>query len=234
MDQVAITILIPAKVCMTTRRLFVSLLGALSAGAALRPALATAPPTPPEPPMDPEKWDLDWLDGLRGRHKQVFDCGPFEAEHPPMRVVANWLEAHRTVYGLEHPKVNAVIGIASSAFPINASDALWARYQLGERWKLDDPATQAAATRNFYLDPPADSPLARMSVKALQARGTIFWQCNNALLGVAQRLAKATGEEPGRTYETLRAGLNPGVRVVPAHTMVIGLAQERGCAYEKL
>jgi hypothetical protein len=24
------------------------------------------------------------------------------------------------------------------------------------------------------------------------------------------------------------------VRVVPAHTMVIGLAQERGCAYEKL
>lgn len=219
---------------MTTRRLFVSLLGALTAGAALRPAFATSVPTPPEPPIDPEKWDLGWLDGLRGRHKQVFDCGPFEADFPPLRVVANWLDAHKSVYGLEHPKVNAVVGIASSAFPINASDALWSKYQLGERWKLQDPATATWATRNLYYDPPADSPLARMSVIALQTRGTVFWQCNNALLGVAQRLAKATGEDPGQTYEALRAGLNPGVRLVPAHTMVIGLAQERGCAYEKL
>jgi len=217
-----------------TRRLFVSLLGAFSATAALRPAFAATLPAPSEPAMDPDKWDMGWLDTLRGRHKQVFDCGPFEEDAPPMRVVANWLEAHRTIYGLEYPKVNVVLGIASSAFPINASDALWAKYQLGERWKLHDPATNEWATRNFYLDPPADSPLARMSVKALQAQGAIFWQCNNALLNIAARLARATGEEPGPTYEALRAGLNPGVRLVPAHTMVIGLAQEKGCAYEKL
>jgi len=29
------------------------------------------------------------------------------------------------------------------------------------------------------------------------------------------------------------AGLNPGVRLVPAHTMMIGLVQERGFTYEK-
>jgi hypothetical protein len=51
---------------------------------------------------------------------------------------------------------------------------------------------------------------------------------------VAERLAKATGQEVAATYEELRAGLNPGVRLVPAHTMAIGLVQERGCAYEKL
>jgi hypothetical protein len=221
---------------MPTRRSFVSLLSALSASAALRPAhaLATSLPAPAEPASDPEHWDLSWLNALRGRHRQVFDCGPFQEDLPPLRVVANWLDAHRTVYGLEHPKVNAVIGIAGSAFPINASDALWAKYRLGEGSKLHDPVTHEWATRNFYYDPPADSPFARMSVKSLQARGVIFWQCNNALHGVAARLAKATGQEPGPTYDELRAGLNPGVRLVPAHTMVIGLAQERGCAYEKL
>jgi len=219
---------------MASRRRFVSLLGALSATAALRPGFATALPAAPESPTGPEVWDLSWLDTLRGRHRQVFDCGPFEEEAPPMRMVAAWFESYHSIYGLEHPKVNAILGIASSAFPINASDALWAKYQLGERWKLHDPATKEWATHNFYLDPPADSPLARMSVKALQSRGAIFWQCNNALLHVAARLAKATGQEAGPTYDELRAGLNPGVRLVPAHTMLIGMAQEKGCAYEKI
>ena len=151
-----------------------------------------------------------------------------------MRIVANWLDAHREIYGLEYPRVNAVLGIASSAFPINASDGLWEKYELGERWKLRDPATREWGTHNFYLDPPADSPLARMGVRTLQARGAIFWQCNNALKGVSERLAQATNQPVAAVYDELRAGLNPGVILVPAHTMVIGLAQERGCAYEKL
>jgi hypothetical protein len=32
----------------------------------------------------------------------------------------------------------------------------------------------------------------------------------------------------------LIAGFNPGVRLIPAHTMLLGLAQERGCTYEQL
>jgi hypothetical protein len=30
----------------------------------------------------------------------------------------------------------------------------------------------------------------------------------------------------------LVAGLHPGVIVVPAHTMLLGLCQERGCTYQ--
>ena len=29
-------------------------------------------------------------------------------------------------------------------------------------------------------------------------------------------------------------GLNPGVKLVPAHTLLVGLAQERGFTYEKV
>jgi len=32
----------------------------------------------------------------------------------------------------------------------------------------------------------------------------------------------------------LIAGFNPGVRLVPAHTMALGLAQEHGCTDERL
>jgi hypothetical protein len=40
-----------------------------------------------------------------------------------------------------------------------------------------------------------------------------------------------------QTFEAVRAelvaGLLPGVKLIPAHTMLIGLAQEHGCTYEK-
>jgi hypothetical protein len=71
-------------------------------------------------------------------------------------------------------------------------------------------------------------------VRPLQARGAVFWQCNNALHGVAHQLASGTQRTQPEVYAALRQGLNPGVIVVPAHTMLVGLCQERGCTYEKI
>ena len=68
----------------------------------------------------------------------------------------------------------------------------------------------------------------------MQARGVIFWQCNNALTGVAGVLARSTSQLPDVVKAELIAGLNPGVKLVPAHTMVLGLAQEHGCTYESI
>jgi hypothetical protein len=56
--------------------------------------------------------------------------------------------------------------------------------------------------------------------------------CNNALQRVAARLAGPAGLPVPDVYAELRAGLVPGVIVVPAHTMLVGLCQERGCTYE--
>ena len=49
----------------------------------------------------------------------------------------------------------------------------------------------------------------------------------NALIGISVRAFPINCEE-------LIAGLNPGVKLVPAHTMALGLAQEHGCTYEQL
>ena len=73
-----------------------------------------------------------------------------------------------------------------------------------------------------------------LGVKALVARGTMFWQCNIALNGSAQQLADARHLPVADVRADLLAGLNPGVRLVPGHVFALGLMQEKGLTYVKL
>lgn len=200
------------------RRTFLSTLSALAGLAALRPRTSLSA-------QAAERWDMTWLDGLTGKHRQVFDLSDMEVG---LIVVKNWLDAWQDLYGLKHPEVNAVVGIGGQAFPINASDALYAKYPIGELWKVNDPATGKPALRNTFLEGSG------AKVRPLQTRGTIFWECNNALHNVAGRIGRAVNRPAAEIYPELRAGMNPGVIVVPAHTMLIGICQERGCTYEAL
>jgi hypothetical protein len=61
----------------------------------------------------------------------------------------------------------------------------------------------------------------------------VFWQCNVALGGVAQQLADAMHLPAADVRADLIAGFIPGVRLVPAHVMALGLVQERGFTYMK-
>ena len=184
------------------------------------------------------KWDLPFLDSLHGTHRQVFDCG--EAVEFPLHVVGNWLRAHREVFGFEPSQLTTIVGIAYSGSPINASDALWANYPLGPLWRIDDPRTHEPATRNIFLDvSEADGraiPVLKVedSITALVRGGTIFWQCYNGLLAAARAIADHIKGDVTTAKKDLLTGLLPHVKLVPAHTMLIGLAQERGCAYEAL
>lgn len=177
----------------------------------------------------PGQFDMAWLDQLTGQHKQAFDYGSFDlsVDARPLRFVRNYLDPYREVYGLEFPRINTVVGISRPAFPINASDAIWQKYKLGERWKIVDPATKTAAVRNIYLNG------SDVSVSALQALGTVFWQCNVALGGIAQELAQATGAPAAEVRAELVAGFVPGVRLMPSHVLAIGVAQEKGFTYMK-
>lgn len=175
-------------------------------------------------------YDLSWLDELKGEHKQVFDMADADpaGQPPPLRLPRNYMDTFRDVYGREYPTVRTIVGISGRAFPVNASDQLWAKYALGERSKIVDPVTKQPAVRNIFMD---DSTL---GVKALQARGTLFWQCDIALSSIAQQIAAARGLPVADVRRDLVAGLNPGVRIVPSHVMALGLVQERGVTYVKI
>ena len=51
---------------------------------------------------------------------------------------------------------------------------------------------------------------------------------------MAGRIAGAVKRPADEIYAELKPGLNAGVKLIPAHTMLVGLAQEHGCAYESL
>ena len=217
----------------TPRRSFLATLATAASATILSPLLpggrrleaAQAPDGP---------WDLSWLEQLKGKHRQVFEVGKKVEDVPgPLHIVSNYLDAWRDVYHLEFPEVNTVLGIAGSGFPINVSNAIWAKYRIGEKWQIPDGDGKKSADHNVFLEAPA-SDAKRASVKGLQARGTVFTQCNNALHFIAREFSLATHDTVDNVYAELVAGLNPGVRLVPANTMLIGLAQEHGCAYESV
>ncbi len=208
----------------TSRRGFITAVAVLT-GASMVPDLMHAGPGPGN-----ATWDLTWLDKLNGKHKQVFDLGDVEL----LRVIGNWLDAYEEVFQMPYTELNAIVGISGKAFPINANDELYRKFPIGEHWKVTDPETQQPAMRNIFLDggkTPADQ---KKKVHALQARGVIFWQCNKALQRVSKEIAAKVNRPDTEVYEEMKAGLNPGVILIPAHAMLLGLAQEKGCTYEAL
>jgi hypothetical protein len=211
-----------------SRRTFMSMVTSLAGVTAIQASGTRA--AAQAPAAAAQTWDLRWIDELKGRHKQVFDLADADpmAEPPALRLPRNYLDAFRDVYKLEFPEVQTVVGITGRAFPLNASDRIWQKYALGERSRIIDPVSKQPAVRNIFMD---DKTL---GIKALQARGTIFWQCNIALNSVAQQIATARQMPVAEVRADLAAGLNPGVRLVPSHVMAMGLVQERGVTYVKV
>ena len=206
------------------RRSFFTALASVAGLAALRPGDAAAQASSPSA----GPFDMAWLEQVKGKHKQLYDLGGISlAEEPrPLRFCRNFLDTFRDVYKLEHPGVNTAVGISGPAFPMNATDRLWEKYKLGERAKIIDPKTKQPSVRNIFYDDGSD-----ISVKAIQARGTIFWQCNVALGGVAQQLADQFKMPFAEVRADLIAGLNPGVKLMPSHVMALALAQEKAFTY---
>src|SRR5262245_24251104 len=211
-----------ANVSFANRRSFITILSSVAGSLALRPSRIAAQSAAPS-----GAFDMTWLDQMRGQHKQLYDLGGQDlAEDSALRFANNFLNTFRDAFHLEFPNINTAVGVSGRAFAMNASDRLWAKYALGERSKIIDRATMKPAVRNIFLD-------GELGVRALQARGTVFWQCNVALGFVAQQLARTHGMPVSEVRADLIDGLNPGVRLMPSHVMALALAQERGFTYMK-
>lgn len=218
---------------MTDRREFLGTLAlggvALAVGACATSA-TQAPAVTPGPVAKDGPFDNGWLDQLTARHKQIFDIGSYQ-EGGGLFYAKNFFNAHRDAYNTVYPEVQAVLGIHGNAYPLVFGDAVWAKYGFGRREKIKDPRTGKWAVRNIFWQSREGEWMHEYSVNALQARGAKFIFCNNVMRFLTRTLAK----EARVSYETMRAelvgGLLPGVTIVPAMVVALGLAQERGCAY---
>jgi hypothetical protein len=99
--------------------------------------------------------------------------------------ISNGLNGFQFSYDLPADRVQVVVQAFASANLAMYDDALWAKYRLGEVYKIQDPSTGQPATRNPWFaskNPPVNQlPADRAnpyysdtSIEGLQRRGVLF------------------------------------------------------------
>ena len=205
-------------------------IAAASISAAVPVRAAHASPGPARAPaVGGAPFSDAWLSKLNGKHRQFFDA--VEPNDGFALVFAmNFLNLNHDTYNLTDQQLTAVVGLRHFAMPMALSDALWARYKLGDAFKVTDPATKAPAVRNPFLHSDGVT-FAGATIPTLVGRGVIFTVCNVALTLISGKMSGNAGVSADVAKQEWTAGLVPGMTLVPVGVMAVNLAQEHGCTY---
>jgi intracellular sulfur oxidation DsrE/DsrF family protein len=184
---------------------------------------------PSAPSLAHTPWSEAWLDRITGKHKQFFDA-EMPNEGFPLVFAMAFLNLYHEAYGLTDKDLSAVVGLRHFAMPIGVSDAIWAKYKIGEALKIDDAATKAPAVRNPFLHPDG-MPFPGSELPTLVNRGVIFTVCNVALTVISGKLAGNAGVTADAAKQEWTAAVVPGATIVPVGVLAVNRAQEKGCTY---
>ena len=165
----------------------------------------------------------NWPGTLSGRLRQVVDA---------YEVYSGFPLAFAYTFLLPNESATAVVILRHGAFPIALSNAMWEKYKIGESFKIIDPETKAAATKNPFLRPKAGVlPVEDMALDRLLARGVVFGACNVALQVQSKMLAGNAGVSPEEAAKEWAANIVAGITLIPSGTWGVNRAQEGGCTY---
>ena len=219
----------------TNRRKF---LGALGTGAAAMSIASLAPlqqlHANSGSPIDDSDPD-EWFKKITGKHKIVFDATrPHEIMPfiwPRVFLVTN------EATGTPTKDNSVVVVLRHSAIGYAFEDKLWTKYNLGELFKADDPATGKPSLRNPFWKPAKGSYKVpgfgevQIGINELQESGVMFCVCNAAMTVYSGMLADSMKLKHEDILNDFKAGLIPNIQVVPSGVWALGRAQERGCGY---
>lgn len=178
-----------------------------------------------------------WFQKIKGKHRIVFDAtepnGVSPFAWPRVFLITNGMT------GTPEKDNSVVVVLRHEAIPYAMNSSLWAKYNFGEMFKIQDGKTNASAVRNAFYKPeagdfqiPGVGPVA-IGINELQESGVMFCVCNMALT-VYSAVAAQKGNMPKEdVYNEWKAGILPGIQIVPSGVWAIGRAQEHGCAYCK-
>lgn len=178
----------------------------------------------------------DWMRDLKGKHRTVFDMSSHK-NGKPLQQAKNYLDAWRDAFKVPERDVNLVFGIHGEAIPLVLTDALWARYKIGEQYEVMDGGTKGAAVRNVFASANAMAGglvSAEQSVEGLQQRGVRFVVCQNTINGASKKLSSAGLGSADEIKAAITGGLLPGVMIVPAMVVALTQLQEHGLKYTKI
>jgi intracellular sulfur oxidation DsrE/DsrF family protein len=209
------------------RRDFLAQVGAGTVALLGTPALLGAESLLSTAPMDDK-----WLDNIKGRYRSYYDATSVNAGFA-LGFAMNWMDTMKTAYNLTDKDLSAVIGFRHFSIPLAYNDAIWAKYKLGEFAQLNDPKTNAPATRNFFYNPnQGDVMFPGMASDKLAPRGVTFVVCNVAHTVLSGMLGQKIGVAPDVAKAEFEKGLLPGFTLVPSGVLAVHRAQEKAkCTY---
>ena len=209
------------------RREFLAQVGAGTVALLGTPALLGAEALLSAAPMDDK-----WVDNLKGRYRQYYDATTVNGGFA-LAYAMNWMDTMKTAYNVTDKDLSAVVGFRHFSIPIAYNDATWAKYKLGEFAQLNDPKTNAPATRNIYLNPKqGDLMFPGMAIDKLAPRGVTFVVCNVAHTVVSGLLGQKIGVSAEVAKADFDKGLLPGFSLVGSGVLAVHRAQEKGkCTY---
>ena len=171
-----------------------------------------------------------WLDSIPGKHRVLLDMRePNDGTAFAWAWV--WLLTAPEAYGLTESDVGAAIVIRHNAIPIAFNDSAWAKYKLGEFFKINDPDTGKPAVRNPYYLKMSEPFLPDMAMQKVMDRGVRVAACNMAIHFYSGLLAKHMGLKHEDVKADWNAALLPNVAHAPSGLVACQGAVSRGCTY---
>jgi hypothetical protein len=103
--------------------------------AATLPGAVVAEPGPAAPDLD-----ADWLKGLKGKHRQLFDM-PEPEDGFGLLHIRNYINTWRDAFGAKDGEVNAVGTFYGKATVLGFTDEMWVKYKFGAVLNITDATT---------------------------------------------------------------------------------------------
>jgi hypothetical protein len=207
----------------TPRRGFLGRIAAAAMGTAVAGALPAELSAESHGVADPK---LEaWFARLNGKHRILFDAPSTNNGMPAVwpRVYLNTMQA---TYPGE--TASAMVIARHEGLPMVLSDAMWAKYKLGEMFNVK--VDNVAATKNPYTVI-TTLPLPGIGVTPLLAAGVLYGVCDVALTVYAGAAAGKMKMDAAKVKAEWVAALIPGVQIVPSGVMAVGRGQEFGAQY---
>ena len=215
----------------TDRRGFVGRLSALTAMLGLGPARSLSA-TPRFGATGSAASEFEaWLDGINGKHKQVFDAVSVN-DGFPAAYTRTWMTTTRETYGLTDKDLSAVLVVRHAGAIIAFNNSIWSKYKLGETYHVNDPKTKEPAVRNSYANvQPSELMFDDMALDKLLARGAKVGVCGIAIAALSGRAATAMNLDKETVKKEWTENIIPGIVIVPSGVLAVHRAQEKGCTY---
>ncbi len=214
----------------TPRRGF---LGRLAAGAVALAAGGLVTKTEAQPRSRTDSlWDDSWLKRIKGDRRQVFDAMEINSGFPLVMAYI-WMQSNHDADKIEMKDLSAVVVLRHGAIAMAMNTTIWAKYKLGETYKIMDPLTTQPATRNVFGTAMGfPIPIApNAAIDKMVAAGVIFCACSVALSVTSAAMAEKGGVTKEVALQEWTAGLMPGITVVPSGVFAVGRAQDKECRY---